>query len=189
MTKPYYKTKESVEEYIQMAKEVNSAQLIQQLKPILPNQSKLLEIGSGPGTDWRLLNAYYNVVGSDFSDVFIQHLRKQNPEGAFLKLDAITLETTQTFDGIYSNKVLHHLTDNDLERSIENQLRRLNPNGLICHSFWNGKGNEMFKGMFVNYHNKEDLKLWFQPYFDILTVKEYKEFEDGDSVVLIARKK
>ncbi len=44
----YYETRESVEEYISMAKDVNGKQLITKLNAYLPLNSFLLEIGSGP---------------------------------------------------------------------------------------------------------------------------------------------
>ena len=55
MKREYYKTKESFEEYIDLAKDVNGRQLIEKLVEILPPGSILLEIGSGPGTDWKIL--------------------------------------------------------------------------------------------------------------------------------------
>ena len=89
----YYKTKESVEEYIRLAKDVNGKMLIEKLKQVLPPNSVLLEIGSGPGTDWEILNKSYNVTGSDNSTEFLNHLISKNPNGEFLELDAITSKT------------------------------------------------------------------------------------------------
>ena len=186
---PYYKTQESVKEYIHLAKDVNGGNLIEKLKHVLPLDSTVLEIGSGPGTDWGILNTPFNVTGSDFSSEFLNHLKHKYPTGEFLNLDAITLKTDQKFDGMYSNKVLHHLRDGELKESIKNQHRILNPNGIICHSFWKGKGSEIFKGLFVNYHDRLSIRTYFQDCFEILTLDFYKEFEDGDSILLIAKKK
>jgi hypothetical protein len=55
MNDNYYKTEESVEEYIKLAKDVSGGQLIRKLKDFLPPNSFLLEIGSGPGTDFQIL--------------------------------------------------------------------------------------------------------------------------------------
>ncbi|MBU2950588.1 class I SAM-dependent methyltransferase [Tamlana agarivorans] len=185
----YYKTKESVEEYIRLAKDVNGKQLIEKLKQILPQQSVLLEIGSGPGTDWKILNAYYNVTGSDNSRQFLDHLSNDNPNGKFIELDAISLNTDLRFDGIYSNKVMHHLKDNELSESVKRQSEILNSNGIICHSFWKGESSEIFKGLFVNYHNALTLSAAYGAYFEILSIEVYTEFDDNDSVLLMARKK
>ena len=189
MNGDYYKTKESVTEYIKLAKGFNGKELIEQLERQLPANSVLLEMGSGPGADWEILNKTYNTIGSDNSIEFLKHLNSQNPEGEFIELDAVTLKTEKKFDGIYSNKVLHHLTDNELKDSIKRQHDILHPNGIICHSFWKGEGSEVFKGLFVNYHSDKALNEKFKDYFEILSIEEYKEFEDNDSLLLIGKKK
>jgi cyclopropane fatty-acyl-phospholipid synthase-like methyltransferase len=189
MTENYYKTKESVNEYIRLAKDVNGGELIKKLKKVLPLNSTLLEIGSGPGTDWNILNKDYKVVGSDNSNEFLSHLISENPKGNFIELDAVTLSTEDKFDGIYSNKVMHHLKDNELTDSVNRQFNVLNANGIICHSFWKGEGSEIFKELFVNYHTMDSLKVFFENHFKILLIEEYAEFEDGDSILLIGKKK
>ena len=189
MEEAYYKTEASVNEYIKLAKDVNGGQLIDELKQHLPANASLLELGSGPGTDWNILQKDYTTTGSDFSDEFLSHLKQQNTLGEFLKLDATTLLTDKIFDGIYANKVLHHLTDDELKASVKRQANILNPNGIICHSFWKGEGTEVFKGMYVNYHTKTTVKKYFEPHFNILGLKFYDEFDKDDSILLIAQKK
>jgi cyclopropane fatty-acyl-phospholipid synthase-like methyltransferase len=189
MATDYYKSKESVEEFIRLAKDVNGAELIAKLKQFLPPDSTLLEIGTGPGTDWNILRCDYKVTGSDNSREFLNHLNSTNPGGRFLELDAVTLNTDEKFDGIYSTKVLHHLKDHELIDSIRRQYNILNPNGIICHSFWNGEGSEVFKGMFVNYHTEKSLRDFFEKHFETLLLENYAEFEDGDSLLLLAKKK
>lgn len=189
MSNQYYSDKDSVQEYIQMAKDVNGADLIEVMKPFLKGNSSLLELGSGPGSDYEILKKEYNVTGSDFSSEFINHLTQRFPEDTFLELDAITLNTELHFDAIYSNKVLQHLQDDELSASVIRQAAILNYNGIISHSFWKGEGQEKFKGMLVNYQTEESLKEIFSKCFDFLHIGTYKEFEDGDSLLLIARKK
>ncbi len=185
----YYKTKDSVKEYIKLAQDVNGSQLIEKFETFLKPDSVLLEIGSGPGTDWKILSEVYNIIGSDNSNEFLNHLIVDNPNGEFLELDAITLNTDKKFDGIYSNKVLHHLKDHELIGSVRRQYEILNPKGIICHSFWKGEDSEIFKGLFVNYHSKVNLIDIFRNLFEILSIDSYNEFEDGDSILLIGRKK
>ncbi len=189
MAENYYNTKASVAEYIKLAKGVNGGELINELKTVLPSNSKLLEIGTGPGTDWELLKRTYEVTGSDSSKVFLSHLVSSHPLGKFLELDAVTLQTDETFNGIYSNKVLHHLKDHELKESIKRQVAVLNPAGIVCHSFWKGEGSEVFKGLFVNYHSEEVLRSYFEDFFDILVLESYGEFESGDSILMIGKKK
>lgn len=185
----YYNTKDSVEEYIRLAKGYDGKQNIVLLKEFLTSGSELLEIGSGPGTDWEILNTFYKVLGSDFSKEFLKHLRATYPGGEFIELDATTLETDRTFDGIYSNKVLHHLEDEDLEASVKRQFEILKPGGLVCHTFWKGEDSEIYNDLFVNYHTETGIRTLFKKNFDPLLVKFYKEFEEGDSILYIGRKK
>jgi len=189
MNNNYYNTRESVEEYINLAKDVNGSHLIRKLNDFLPPNSSLLEIGSGPGTDFQILKKDYKVVGSDNSTEFLNRLIDKNKQDDFLTLDAITLKIDRKFAGIYSNKVLQHLTNEELRKSIIRQVDILNPNGIVCHSFWKGGGDEIFKGLLVNYQTYESLRNLFENYFEFLLLEEYNEFEDGDSIILIGRKK
>ena len=184
----YYKNKDSVQEYIKLAKDVNGFELIKKLKQVLKHNAELLEIGTGPGSDWEILGKTYKVTGSDYSQEFLDHLETKYPRNEFILLDAISLNIDRTFDGIYSNKVLQHLTDEELSDSIRRQSEILNPNGIICHSFWKGEGSEVFKGLFVNYHSENEITDKFEKYFEIISISSYREFEDGDSILLLARK-
>jgi len=185
----YYHTIESVEEYIKLAKDVNGKELIDQLADHLPAKSTVLEIGSGPGSDWEILNEIYDIVGSDNSAYFLNHLKKKFPNGKFRDLNAVSLKTDEMFDGIYSNKVLHHLKQDELITSIKRQSEILNKNGIICHSFWKGEGDEIFKGLYVNYWIEKNLRKLFSKYFEIILIDQYQEFEENDSLLLIAKKK
>jgi ubiquinone/menaquinone biosynthesis C-methylase UbiE len=185
----YYKTEDSVKEYIKLAEGIDGQNLINQLDTFLNPAARLLEIGSGPGKDWFILTQKYEITGSDNSAVFVKRLRELYSEAIFYELDATDLEIDQSFDAIYSNKVLHHLTDDQLKKSIERQAEILNDQGLVAHSFWNGEGSEVYKGLFVNYQSKESLSDLFDQNFEIVLLETYTEFEDGDSLFLIARKK
>ncbi|MEZ5015428.1 MAG: class I SAM-dependent methyltransferase [Flavipsychrobacter sp.] len=189
MSSEYYHTKESVEEYIKLSEGYDGAYLIKELMPLLPIGSTVLELGSGSGKDIELLSQYYKVTGSDYSEEFLKVLKNRLPNVDFLHLNAATLVTDLCFNCIYSNKVLHHLKDEELTSSISRQHELLNRDGIVCHSFWKGEGSELFKGMFVNYHTKKELGSLFATKFNILHLEEYAEVEEGDSIFLIAQKK
>lgn len=189
MAENFYNNKVSVQEYIKMAEGFNGQNLINNFKKYLAPNSKVLEIGSGPGSDWEILNNTFDVTGSDNSQEFLGHLNQEYPNGKFLKLDATTLDLKGITDGIYSNKVLHHLTDPDLKKSIKRQWEILSEGGIICHSFWKGTGSEIFKGLFVNYHLQNDIIDLFSEHFEILKIELYAEFEKDDSLLLIGKKK
>lgn len=189
MKNEYYHQKASVEEYINLAKDVNSRGLIEKLRAYLKAQSTVLEIGSGPGTDWQILSESFQVIGSDYSPLFVERLQRLNPKGSFLQLDAISLECDQHFDALYSNKVFQHLDEEELEQSLLRQKEILNKAGLVCHSFWRGQGSENFKGMQVHYRQEAELRKLFEKHFEILLLESYAEFEKDDSLVIIGRLK
>jgi SAM-dependent methyltransferase len=172
-----------------MAEGHDGKQLISQLKNFLPAGSHVLEIGSGPGKDWKILKEDYQVVGSDNSLEFLKYLRKNYPKGTFIELDAASLETRDQFDCIYSNKVLHHLEDDALITSIRRQYELLHPGGYVCHSFWYGQDSEYYNDMFVNYHSDEGIRTLFGEYFDHKLFHYYEEFEKADSFLYIGQKK
>ena len=80
------------------------------------------------------------------------------------------------------------LKDEDLISSIERQLKLLNAGGIVCHTFWFGEKSEYYNGLYVNYHNTEDLAVYFKD-FETLILETYQEFEEKDSVMYIGKKK
>ena len=185
----FYTSPDNVNKYIAMTRNTHGTELLKECKKHLPLRSSLLELGTGPGNDFLELKKDYEVLGSDLSPEFLRHLKSRFPQDEFLNLDATTLETSLHFDAIYSNKVLHHLKDDELRESIDSQVQHLHDGGLICHAFWKGNGSENFKGMYVNMHTEETLTSFFAPHFKILHLASYMEFEEEDSLLLIARKK
>ena len=119
----FFDTEKGVNEYIKMAEGYDGRALIKIFKNYLRKDSKVLELGMGPGKDLDILGENFVVTGSDNSSVFLEKYREKNPKADLMLLDAVTLNTDRKFDGIYSNKVLHHLTTEDLKTSLKNQKK------------------------------------------------------------------
>ncbi len=185
----YFDDVENVARYIEISKEYDGRALIDVLGMYLKKGSTLLEIGMGPGKDLDLLSDHYAVTGSDSSQVFLDHYRERNTEIELLKLDAITLNTSKTFDCIYSNKVLQHLSTDEHNESIKSQARLLNSEGIIFHSLWYGHGEEVYDGLRFQYYDERVIESMYKMNFKILALCRYSEDEPDDSVYLIARKK
>lgn len=185
----YFHHEKKVKEYIKIAKGYDGRELITVLNKYLPQNSSILEIGMGPGTDLAILEKFYEVTGSDYSEIFIELYRKQHPKANLLQLDAVTLKTEQKYQGLYSNKVLIHLTREELKQSIKRQADVLEPEGIVCHSFWCGKKEENYDGLIFIYYTTEQLQDLFKETFDIIEIEKYKEMELNDSIYIIARKK
>ena len=184
----YFDERKNVDEYIQMAEGYDGRELIAILAKHLPGGSTVLELGMGPGKDLDLLARTYTVTGSDSSSVFLDLYREQHPAADLLILDAVSLTTARTFNGIYSNKVLHHLAKPDLQRSFARQQELLTDGGLLMHSFWHGAKEEEMQGLRFVYYTEEELLNTVGPGFEIVATDRYQEFEPGDSLYVLLRK-
>ena len=185
----YFDDKKNVEEYIEMAAGYDGRHLIKKLKAHLPAGSSVLELGMGPGVDLVLLASGFVVTGSDNSQVFLDLFREKHPGFDLMLLDAVTIETERTFDCIYSNKVLHHLTREGLRNSFKRQLEILAPAGLVFHSFWYGNKEESYNGLrFVYYTEDEVLKI-AGPGYETIAVERYKEMKKNDSFYVLLKRR
>ncbi|MGB3368706.1 MAG: class I SAM-dependent methyltransferase [Acidaminobacteraceae bacterium] len=184
----YYDDIENVKNYIDMAKESDASALIDKFSMYVGGKSTVLEIGMGPGNDLKLLNKKFIVTGSDKFEKFIDEYKKTNIDSDLIVLDAATLETSRKFDAIYSNKVLMHLTKDELKKSILRQDKILNEKGIVFHTFWKGEGEENFGGMLNIFYKEDELRNIFETKFEIIAIENYLEFEKDDSIILIAKK-
>ena len=96
------------------------------------------------------------------------------------------LETDRVFDCIYSNKVLHHLTIEQLKKSLLRQKEVLSRNGLVMHSFWRGDGVEEHHGLKFIYQTEDSIRTIFSESFDFINVISYTEMDDDDSLYVLA---
>ena len=183
----YYNDLKNVRDYIQMCEGYDGHELIGFLRKYLKEGASLLELGMGPGTDLDQLKETYQVTGSDRSQVFLDLYRQRYPGADLLLLDAVTLETDKKFDCIYSNKVLHHLTREELKSSLARQKTLLRNNGLLFHTFWKGDKEEEMHGMRFVYYTEELLTEMVKEDYAIISLFEYKEMEPGDSMILLLK--
>jgi cyclopropane fatty-acyl-phospholipid synthase-like methyltransferase len=185
----YYEKKDNVEQYVKFTPSHDGAFLVDLLAANLPAGSSVLEIGIGPGKDFEKLSRHFRMTGSDLSQRFLDRYRAHNADAELLRLDARTLEIERTFDGIFSNKALIHMSDAELRASFARQHEVLNDGGLMLHSFWHGKGEQEFGGLTLIYHNEDDLAEMLDGSFDIVEIGRHAKMDDDDSVYVLARKK
>ena len=72
MEHDYYDNKANVESYSKFTPSHDGSLLVDALAAWLPEGSSVLELGMGPGKDYRLLSERFSVTGSDFSNTFLQ---------------------------------------------------------------------------------------------------------------------
>jgi len=185
----YYNDKKNVDEYIRMAEGYDGRTFVDLLKGLLPKGATVLELGMGPGKDLLLLSEYFQATGSDSSLVFIERFRASHPDADLLQLDAVTLVTERKFDCIYSNKVLMHLTRDELAESFRRQVEIIKPGGILFHTFWYGDTEEDFNGLRFVYYTRETLLEALGGLFEVIEFERYTEIEPGDSFYVILKQK
>lgn len=191
----WYDKKGNAETYLSMAEGHDGACLINELKEYLPASSSVLELGMGPGKDFKLLqDASFVPCGSDSCQHFLDLFKSKHPHSDVLFLDAVSIETDRVFDCIYSNKVLIHLSKEALKESFRRQNDVLKGPGIALHSFWKGTDVEDFgEGFFCQNHTEASIQDATQDWFDILKIVEYTELEaeaDGiDSLYVVLKKR
>ena len=183
----FYDDPDSVDQYEKMCEDYDGSQIFEALARRLSPGQSLLEIGCGPGNDIALLKSTYAVVGSDNSEEFLTRCRKKHADIEFLNVDAIKLDVDRQFDCVYSNKVLHHFPLEQLILCFRRQCQVIREDGLFAHTFWIGDQEFEKDGMYFRFHNRKDLIHLIGDYFEILALLDYKEFEDGDSLFVLAR--
>jgi len=184
----FYDSVENVNQYIEMAKGFDGRELIKILKKYVPEGSSVLELGMGPGVDLEMLSKSYDVTGSDNSIIFIERFRHLHSSFKLIQLDVNNIKCNITFDCIYSNKVLHHLTDDELRASLLQQRNVLANGGVLFHTFWLGEKTEEMEGMLFNYHTADSLRNLIGDLFDVEEIQSYREMDDNDSLYIILRK-
>lgn len=188
----YFKKQENVNKYKEMVKGYDGSWLIDKLSAYLPENASILELGMGTGLDLDLLSKKYNVIGTDNSPIFIEDYKAKNNGANVMLLDAIDVKIDQTFDCIFSNKVLQHLTKQQFIESIKNQKRRLNKNGIIFMTLWEGEHREEFmcdNQLRFTYYTQNDIRKIVQHDFTILNIEHYKECDTNDSILVVLQNK
>lgn len=181
--------KELVKTYLQMTEGYDGPLLIDWMVDYVEPGSEVLELGIGPGTDMEELQKMYRVTGSDYSPDFLYRYRAFHPHAELLHLDAVTMNTNKRFHCICSNKVLVHLTRDELIRSLKAQERCLLQDGILLHTFWKGTGEETHEGVLFTSYDEENLRMLFEPIFEILAIQTYREESEGDSILVVVKKR
>ena len=154
----------------------------------IDKSKEILEIGSGTGKDFKTLSKEYKITGSDYSEAFLKSLKKKYRKHQFLKINALTMETGKKYDVIYSNKVLQHLTPDQLEKSLLAQYEILKKGGVLFHALWKGNLEDgKFDGIPDVLYEREDIEK-IKGHFVIEEYIEYTEMKDNDSFIIILRK-
>lgn len=174
---------QNVLRYEKTAEGFDGRELVERLVARLDPETAVLELGMGPGRDLDLLlEAGVSATGSDAAQPFLDRYGERGGEAETLLLDARTLETDRPFGAIYSNKVLQHLTPDELRASLRRQAELVGVGGLLFHTFWRGADEETHHGMLFCRYEEDALAELLPPGLRIEEAGRYCEIWEEDSL-------
>ena len=188
----FFLDENNVDKYLEMVTDYDPSFMVQQVRNYASDGSTLLELGMGGGTDLVALSNYYQVVGSDYSLLFIEKFQKRYPQIRTELVDAIQMNISGTFDCIYSNKVLQHLTRKDFITSLQNQKKHLNKDGIIFMTLWRGEHKEEMmydESIRFTYYLEEDILNIVADNYEVMSLETYDELEVDDSLLVVLKVK
>lgn len=185
----YFHDLDNASEYARECEHCDATEQVALLHDVLAVNASILELGSGPGNDLELLSRHYDVAGSDESPAFLSILKARHPGFTILKLDAEKIETTDSYDAIYSNKVLQHLSDAQLVKSFARQAELLHPEGYVLHLIWCDL-DDAPTDIFPVFETRDEGQIaeLMGTNFRIVAAEAYSEFKPDDSLAILARK-
>ena len=185
----YFETDRGVDEYLGMTGG-SDRRLVEALSGLVAPHSRVLEIGMGPGHDLLLLAERYDVVGTDRSPIFVRRFAEQHPQVDVRVADAVALDVEDKFDALYSNKVLQHLTADELNASLSAQHRVLVQGGVALHTLWHGSEYEEFQGLRFQQYTEDTFAATLGDRFNLESAFRYSEESDAedDSLAVVLRR-
>ena len=198
-----FETEEDVGAYVEATAGLDAGREISELRRLIGDGGRVLELGSGGGIDLAHL---FDVVGSDPSAAARSWIANHHPGSASapavidLRAEDLSrlrdaLEGSSTvgthwadrIDAIFSSKVLHLLAEHELLRCIAAQARLLAPDGVAMHLVWappNRSGDQRSED---RRHGATELARLWRGHFQVVEVTPRSELGHHDLLRVTAR--
>ena len=135
----------------------------------------------------NLVTEGFEVIKATDGQQAVDAVAKDRPD--LVLLDAVTMGIDRKFDAVYSNKVLHHLTREDLAASLHRQAIALKDKGILLHSLWYGDKEVVLSGLRFVYYTRESFARVVGSEYEIVEAERYTEMEDDDSIYFVLKKR
>lgn len=141
---------------------------------LLPKRATVLDVGCGAGVKTRFLKEKeLDVVGVDFSEEMIVIAKEQDPTGTYFVKDITkTLDFDKTFDGVFAQAVLLHISKSDIVSVLKNLSSILKDDGylyLAVKGQWEGGPEE-------HVLKENDYGYEYERFFSYYTLEEMKQY-------------
>lgn len=118
---------------------------IDKVEALLPPNAKILDAGCAYGRDANeFFERGFEVLGVDLSEELLVKGREKFPGLALKHMDVRHMDSLpkNSFDGVWCNAVLFHLTDADILKTLKEFHRVLKKDGIMYISYREGEGEE-----------------------------------------------
>lgn len=145
----------------------------QALKKLKLKSGKVLDLGTGPGTQAALLaKRGFQVTGTDISKSAIRkaklRFQELDPQIKFLQDDILKTKLKDSFDAIFDRGCFHVLEPGNRRRYVQNIFRQLYKGGYLFLKCFSDK--ELGEDGPYRF-NPDDLKKIFSPKFKIISIE------------------
>jgi SAM-dependent methyltransferase len=136
------------------------------------NDDKLLDLGTGPGTQAICLSEFgFNVTGSDLSEYAIEKARKISDRVNFIVDDILDSKLNENeFEYVFDRGCFHVLPINDRSRYVSKVNNILKKNGILFLKCFSDKEMLVEQGPYR--FSPDKIKEVFGNDFEILSIKE-----------------
>jgi ubiquinone/menaquinone biosynthesis C-methylase UbiE len=170
---------EIAQEYAKKIGVIPSVNQFELFKKYVPKGSVVLDAGCAAGRDCGLLSSNgYKVTGVDLSKNLLAIAKRENPDLHFELGDIRAMPFGDTsFDAIWANAVIHHLTKEDIEQTLREFYRVLKPGGIVFVATKRGEGTWKVKESFSFNKEREFTLLTAQELIDMFAEAGFKKKE------------
>lgn len=149
LLQPRSKTVESYNQnassyHAEHAGQLASQKQIDEFMSLVNPPAKILDIGTGPGYDAKVLSDKYNVTGIEPSSRFAQIAQFECPNARIINADIIDFELgEEVYKGIWTRDALHHIPAKELDNVFSKIAKALVEEGILYLIVREGEGEIM----------------------------------------------
>lgn len=116
---------------------------LKKLKSMLAPHARVLDLGCAAGRDTRILKDMgLDAVGTDLAEKLLEIARTENPDITFVLADMRKLPfEDHSFDAVWANAVLHHVSKAEMVGVVQEFWRILAPGGILFIHTKAGEGS------------------------------------------------